>query len=156
MRRIAIAALAAVCIVGAGSLAIGQSVQHTPQEQANIKAVLELYEKALNQHDFEGAAKYLGPRYIQHNPLAEDGAEGLKKFIEWRKEKLPHSKSFIKRAFADGDYVILHVHSIREPGTRGVAIVDIYRMEDGKVVEHWDVIQEVPDEAKVKNKNGMF
>jgi predicted SnoaL-like aldol condensation-catalyzing enzyme len=155
MRRIAFAALAAF-IAGAGALAIAQQAQHTPQEQANIKAVLALYEKALNQHDFEGAAQHLGPRYIQHNPFAEDGAEGLRKFIEWRKQKLPQSKSFIKRAFADGDYVILHVHSVREPGTRGVAIVDIYRMENGKVVEHWDVIQEVPEESKVKNSNGMF
>jgi predicted SnoaL-like aldol condensation-catalyzing enzyme len=155
MKRIAFAAFAAF-IAGAGALAIAQQTQHTPQEQANLKAVLELYEKALNQHDFEGAAQHLGPRYIQHNPFAEDGAEGLRKFIAWRKDKLPNSKSFIKRAFADGDYVILHVHSVREPGTRGVAIVDIYRMENGKVVEHWDVIQEVPEESKVKNSNGMF
>lgn len=156
MKRIVYAALAIAFVAGVGSLANGQSAQHTPQEQANIKAVLELYEKALNQHDFEGAAKYLGPRYIQHNPFAEDGAEGLKKFIEWRKQKFPQAKSIVKRAFADGDYVILHVHSIREPGALGVAIVDIYRMENGKVVEHWDVIQDVPDESKVKNKNGMF
>jgi len=155
MRRIAFAALAAL-IAGAGTLAIAQQVQHTPQEQANIKAVLELYEKALNQHDFEGAAQYLGPRYIQHNPLAEDGGEGLRKFIEFRRQKFPQAKSIIKRSFADGDYVILHVHSVREPGTRGVAIVDIFRMENGKVVEHWDVIQEVPEESKVKNSNGMF
>jgi predicted SnoaL-like aldol condensation-catalyzing enzyme len=154
MRRIVLAAIAAACVAGAGSLAMAQ--QHTAQEQANIKAVLELYEKALNQHDFEGAAKYLGPRYIQHNPFAEDGAEGLKKFIEWRKQKFPQSKSVIKRAFADGDYVILHVHSVREPGSVGVAIVDIYRMENGKVVEHWDVIQDVPEDSKTKNGNGMF
>ena len=156
MKRIAVALLAAACIAGAGSLAVGQSAQHTPQEQANVKAVLELYEKALNQHDFEGAAKYLGPRYIQHNPLAEDGAEGLKKFIEFRKQKFPQAKSIVKRAFADGDFVILHVHSMREPGTLGVAIVDIFRLENGKVVEHWDVIQEVPPPDKVKNNNGMF
>lgn len=156
MRRVAFAALAAIFLAGVGSLANGQSAQHTSQEQANVKTVLELYEKALNQHDFGGAAKHLGSRYIQHNPLAEDGAEGLKKFIEWRKQKFPHAKSIVKRAFADGDYVILHVHSTREPGALGVAIVDIYRMENGKVVEHWDVIQDVPDESKVKNKNGMF
>jgi predicted SnoaL-like aldol condensation-catalyzing enzyme len=156
MKRIVYAAIAAAVAAGAGALAIAQSAQHTPQEQANIKAVLELYEKALNQHDFEGAAQHLGPRYIQHNPFAEDGAEGLKKFIEWRRQKFPQSKSVVKRAFADGDYVILHVHSVREPGTLGVAIVDIYRMENGKVVEHWDVIQDVPEGSKTKNGNGMF
>jgi predicted SnoaL-like aldol condensation-catalyzing enzyme len=86
--------------------------------------------------------------------MAEDGAEGLKKFIVWRKQKFPNARSEIKRAFADGDYVILHVHSVRKPGERGVAIVDIFRLENGKVVEHWDVIQPVPE--KPANSNGMF
>ena len=154
MKRIVCAAIAAALVAGAGALAIAQSTQHTPQEQANIKAVLELYEKALNQHDFEGSTQYLGPRYVQHNPFAEDGPEGLKKFIEWRKQNLPNAKSVIKRAFADGDYVILHVHSVREKDTRGRAIVDIFRLENGKIVEHWDVVQEIPEKAA--NTNGMF
>ena len=53
-----------------------------------------------------------------------------------------------------GDYVIVHVHAVREPGTRGNAIIDIFRLENGKVVEHWDVIQPVPEKAA--NNNGMF
>ena len=154
MKRIVCIAIAAAFVAGAGALAIAQSAQHTPQEQANLKAVLELYEKALNQHDFEGSAQYLGSRYVQHNPFAEDGPEGLKKFIEWRKQNLPNAKSVIKRAFADGDYVILHVHSVREKDTRGRAIVDIFRLENGKIVEHWDVVQEIPEKAA--NTNGMF
>lgn len=151
MKRLALTALTAISIACAGALAIAGS---TPQEEANKKTVIDLYEKALNQHDFEAASRHLGPRYIQHNPLAEDGAQGLKKFIEFRKQRFPQAKSIIKRAFADGDYVILHVHSIREPGTRGVAIVDIFRLENGKVVEHWDVIQDIPE--KPRNNNGMF
>ena len=129
---------------------------NSAQEEANKKVVLDFYDKALNQKDFDAAAKHFGPRYIQHNPLAADGIEGFRKFIEFRREKFPNAKSEIKRTLADGDMVILHVHSIREPGTRGVAIVDIYKMENGKVVEHWDVIQEVPEDSKTKNKNGMF
>jgi len=89
--------------------------------EANKKAVLEFYDKALNQKDFDAASKYLGSRYIQHNPGAPDGIEGLKGFIALRKEKFPSAKSEIKRAFAEGDYVILHVHGVREPGDRGVA-----------------------------------
>jgi predicted SnoaL-like aldol condensation-catalyzing enzyme len=56
--------------------------------------------------------------------------------------------------FADGDSVILHVHALREPGTRGHAIVDIFRLEDGKIAEHWDVVQPTPEKAA--NPNGMF
>ena len=84
--------------------------------EANKKAVLEFYEKGLNQKDFDAASKYFGPKYVQHNPGAPDGIEGFKAFIAQRKEKFPKAKNEIKRAFADGDYVILHVHGVREPG----------------------------------------
>ena len=126
----------------------------TAQEEANKKVVVDFYDKALNQKDFEAAAKHFGPRYIQHNPNAADGIEGFKKFIEFRREKFPNAKSEIKRALADGDMVILHVHSIREPGERGVAIVYIFRLENGKIVEHWDVVQPIPEKAA--NTNSMF
>ena len=126
----------------------------TAQEEANKKAVVEFYDKALNQKDFDAAAKYFGQRYIQHNPNAQDGIEGFRKFIEFRREKFPAAKSEIKRALADGDMVILHVHSVREPGERGVAIIDIFRLEGGKIVEHWDVVQPIPEKAA--NENGMF
>jgi len=122
--------------------------------EANKQAVLEFYDKALNQKDFEAASKYFGPRYIQHNPGAPDGIEGFKAFIALRKEKFPNAKGEIKRVFVDGDYVILHVHSMREPGERGVAVVDIFRLENGKIVEHWDVVQPIPE--KTANNNGMF
>jgi predicted SnoaL-like aldol condensation-catalyzing enzyme len=129
------------------------AAQAQPQE-ANKKAVVEFYDKAINQKDFEAASKYMGARYTQHNPNAADGPEGLKAFLQFLKEKFPASRSEIKRVFADGDYVILHVHAVREPGTRGSAIVDIFKLENGKVVEHWDVVQPIPEKAA--NTNGMF
>lgn len=124
------------------------------KEEQNKMTVQEFYEKAINQKDFEAASKYMGPRYTQHNPMAADGAEGLKNYIQFLRTTYPHAHSEIKRAFAEGDYVILHVHAIRVPGTRGSAIVDIFKVENGKVVEHWDVIQEIPEKAA--NGNGMF
>ena len=123
-------------------------------QEANKKTVLEFYEAGLNRKDFEAAAKFFGPHYIQHNPTAPDGIEGFKAFLGFLREKFPDSRSEIKRAFADGDYVILHVHSVREKDTRGRAIVDIFRLENGKIVEHWDVVQEIPEKAA--NTNGMF
>jgi predicted SnoaL-like aldol condensation-catalyzing enzyme len=142
MRMLAIALLLAVPAAYAADL------------EANKKTVVAFYEKAINQKDFDAASKHLGSRYIQHNPVAPDGPEGLKGFIGFLKSKFPDSKSEIKRVFAEGDYVILHVHAVREPGTRGRAIVDIFRLENGKIVEHWDVAQDIPE--KPANANGMF
>ena len=124
------------------------------QLEENKKTVAAFYDAALNKKDFDAASKYLGARYTQHNPVAADGPEGLKAFIAFLKDKFPNNRSEIKRIFADGDYVIVHVHAVREPGTRGNAIIDIFRLENGKVVEHWDVIQPIPEKAA--NDNGMF
>jgi predicted SnoaL-like aldol condensation-catalyzing enzyme len=143
--------LAAATLVLTGSPAHGAD---PAQLERNKKVVLEFYEKGLNQKDWEAASKYFGSRYIQHNPMAADGAEGFKSFIQFLREKFPKSRNEIKRVFADGDFVILHVHTIREPGTRGAVVIDIFRLEDGKIVEHWDVIQPIPDKAA--NTNGML
>ena len=102
--------------------------------------------------DFDAAAKFFGPHYIQHNPTAPDGIEGFKR--SWiLRGKFPDSHSEIKRAFADGDYVIVHVHSVREKGTRGRAIVDIFRLErqDCRALG-----RRAGDSEKAANTNGMF
>ncbi|MCA1543711.1 ester cyclase [Bradyrhizobium sp. NBAIM32] len=136
------------------SLAGGAAMAASAQEEANRQAVLAFYEKGLNQKDADAALAYVGNRYVQHNPTAPDGPEGFRKFIGFLREKFPNSRSEIKRSFAEGDFVILHVHSVREPGTRGRAIVDIFKLENGKIVEHWDVIQEIPENPA--NGNTMF
>jgi len=134
------------------------SSQHelSANEKRNEEVVRAFYDAAINGKDFDAAARYLGDRYVQHNPTAGDGHEGLKKFISFLRASLPNYKSRIVTVFTDGDYVILHVHNVREPNSRGFAIVDIFRLENGKIVEHWDVRQEVPDPAVAANKNGMF
>jgi predicted SnoaL-like aldol condensation-catalyzing enzyme len=124
------------------------------QMEENKKAVTAFYDAAINQKDFEAAAKFIGPRYVQHNPRAADGPEGLKAFLGVLREKFPDYHSEIKRAFAEGDYVILHVHNVPMPGARGAAIVDIFKLEGGKIVEHWDVRQEIPEQSA--NSNTMF
>ena len=136
------------------SFAGGAAIAGSAQEEANRAAVLAFYEKGLNQKDVDAALAYVGDRYVQHNPNAADGPEGFRKFIGFLREKFPNSHSEIKRSFVDGDYVILHVHSVREPGTRGRAIVDIFKLENGKIVEHWDVVQEIPENPA--NGNTMF
>jgi predicted SnoaL-like aldol condensation-catalyzing enzyme len=122
--------------------------------EANKKMVMEFYEKAINEKDFEAASQYLGSRYTQHNPGGVDGPEGLKGFLQFLKKSFPQSHVDIKRVFAEGDFVILHCHSVREPESLGRAVVDIFKVENGKIVEHWDVIQDIPE--KPMNTNGMF
>jgi predicted SnoaL-like aldol condensation-catalyzing enzyme len=144
----------AIAVIALALTALAAGAADAQQQEANKKIVVEFYDKAINQKDFDAASKYLGARYTQHNPNAADGPEGLKAFLQFLKEKFPGSRSEIKRVFADGDYVILHVHAVREPGARGNAIVDIFKLENGKVVEHWDVVQPIPEKAA--NTNGMF
>jgi len=145
-----------IIVLAAATLALGLAapLAGAQQLEANKKNVVEFYNQALNEKNFEAASKYLGARYIQHNPVAADGPEGLKGFIGFLRDKFPNSRSEIKRVFAEGDHVIVRVHAVREPGTRGRAIIDIFRLENGKIVEHWDVAQDVPEKAA--NSNGMF
>jgi predicted SnoaL-like aldol condensation-catalyzing enzyme len=125
--------------------------------ERNKKNVVEFYNAVLNEKDFEKAKTYVGATYIQHNPIGADGLDGIKGFINFLREKAPNNKSEIKRVFAEGNYVIVHVHAVREPGQRGNAIFDLFRLDDdGKVLEHWDAVQPIPDPATALNKNGMF
>jgi len=143
-------------ILAAAVMALAPAAHAADQRQMdeNKKAVVEFYDAAINQKNFDAAAKFLGPRYVQHNPRAADGPEGLKAFLAFLREKMPDYHSDIKRVFADGDYVILHVHNIPAAGNRGNAIVDIFKLENGKIVEHWDVRQEIPEQSA--NSNTMF
>lgn len=124
------------------------------QEERNKETVIAFYNAAINDKDFEAASAYLGDTYIQHNPLAADGPEGLKAFLDFAKDNLSTFKVEFKRVFADGDYVIVHAHAKANPDDRGSAVMDIFRLENGKVVEHWDVIQPIPETAM--NDNTMF
>jgi predicted SnoaL-like aldol condensation-catalyzing enzyme len=122
--------------------------------EANKKVAQAFYDAAINRKDYDAAAKYLGKEYKQHNPTAADGADGLKSFIDFLKARFPNQRGEVKRVVAEGDLVMLHVHSTRGDNTPGRAIVDIFRVENGKIVEHWDVIQDIPEKAA--NTNGMF
>lgn len=124
------------------------------QAEINKQNVGEFYNAALNQKDFTAASKYIGSHYTQHNPNVADGIEGFKAIVEYIRDHYPNSHSEIKRVFADGDYVMLHVHLVSDPGSRGKAIFDLFKLENGKIVEHWDAVQDIPE--KSANDNGMF
>ena len=140
-------------ITAAALLALAGCAQPSPLD-ANKRIATEFYDAAINRKDFAAASQYLGGNYRQHNPTAADGADGLRAFIDFLKMRYPNQRGEIKRVIAEGDLVMLHVHSTRGDETPGRAIVDIFRIENGKVVEHWDVIQDIP--ATPANQNGMF
>lgn len=123
--------------------------------EQNKKIAIAFYEKLINEFDPDSAfAQYGGETYTQHTPVIEDGQGGVTKFISWLRSNYPESRMEIKRAFSDGDMVILHCHWMRSPGELGNAVVDFFRVDNGKVVEHWDVIQDIP--ATAANNNTMF
>ena len=124
--------------------------------EANKDIVVAFYKKALFEGRVEDAFRlYAVPTYRQHNPLIEDGMEGVKKFVAWIMSNHPDARGEIKRVFADGDHVILHSHwHGLSDNPRGEAVVDIFRLDGGKAVEHWDVIQPIPETSA--NANTMF
>ena len=165
MRKLQISGLLAVAALGMAAVlascsgttetgaTIGAAAPAGPDLEANKQIAVAFYDAAINQKDYEAASQYLGDRYIQHNPTAGDGGEALKGFIDFLKAKYPNQHGEIKRVIAEGDLVALHVHSTRD-NSPDRAIIDVFRIENGKVVEHWDVIQDVPAESK--NPNTMF
>jgi predicted SnoaL-like aldol condensation-catalyzing enzyme len=122
--------------------------------ERNKQVVVDYYQTAFTGNPEKAVADHLGDRYIQHNPQAADGPEAFIGFVKWLRGQYPNLQLDIKRVLADGDMVITHSHLILEPGQPGQALADFFRLEDGKVVEHWDVIQEIPETSA--NANSMF
>jgi predicted SnoaL-like aldol condensation-catalyzing enzyme len=105
--------------------------------EENQKTVVGFYQKALFEGDVDTAIRlYGGKNYTQHTPFAADGFGGLRNYVKWIAKNYPNTRGEIKRVFADGDYVLLHCHYTGFFGENGDAIIDIFRVEDGKVVEH--------------------
>jgi predicted SnoaL-like aldol condensation-catalyzing enzyme len=128
------------------------------QTELNKKSVIEFCETAFNEKDFESAKLHFAPEFIDHDPAASgDGTkdiDGFKRFLAFLRNKFPQSHFEIKRVIAQGDYVMVHSHGVREPGTKGRAIVDIFRLDQGKIAEHWDVVQDIPENSS--NPRGFF
>lgn len=160
MRSFLFAGLAALALSAASVPAVAQtppppSASRTATEAENARIVVAFYDLAFNQHrPTEAARLYIGDRYIQHNPDVPNGAEPFYAYFEGFFRDNPQSRATIHRVIADGDLVALHVHSQETPDDPGRAIVDIFRVENGRIIEHFDVIQPVP--AATANGNTMF
>jgi predicted SnoaL-like aldol condensation-catalyzing enzyme len=126
----------------------------TAEEQRNLDLVLEMYREVLAKMDSSKVDRYISPDYVQHSSLAPPGRAALKQFLDMIRVQSPAARTEIKRAFVDGDHVVCHVHVMRHPGDPGLAVVDIFRVAGGLIVEHWDVLMEVP--ANPVNTNPIF
>lgn len=136
---------------------LSASASHaSPQDSAeqNRRLVVQFYDLFFNKHAIAQASELVAPDYKQHNPQVPDGKAPFVDFFTDYFKKNPLASSQILRTAVDGDLVWLHNHSRSSPDDRGRAIVNIFRVKDGKIVEHWDVIQAVPEHAA--NENSMF
>ena len=120
--------------------------------KANAKA---FYDLMFNQcQPREAIERYVGAEYIQHNPEVGDGKEAFIDYFQRMAADYPGKKVTFKRAIAEGDLVVLHCHQ-EWPGDQNYAGIDIFRFDQsGKILEHWDVLQVIPDSSR--NDNGMF
>lgn len=123
--------------------------------ETNKKNAIAFYDMMFNQCAPRAAIEqYVGEEYIQHNPHVADGREAFIAYFERMAADYPGKVTHFKRAFAEGNHVILHCHQIW-PGSDDYAGIDIFRFDEhGKIVEHWDVLQVIDDHSE--NGNGLF
>ncbi|EOC0207748.1 nuclear transport factor 2 family protein [Cronobacter dublinensis] len=129
------------------------SARQSDVEEANRQRVITFYDRFFNQHD-TAAADMVADDYRQHNPEVPDGKAPFVNYFSGFFRDNPQSRAKVIRSAADGDLVWLQVHSTNGSHDRGQAVLDIFRVKDGKIVEHWDIIQDVPEKAA--NANTMF
>lgn len=145
---------ALLAIALASTTAQAETCKLTPKQVVS-QFMDEFYIKKQVRSSFE---KWVDPGYIQHNPYAATGRDAAIAFLEPFVANNPTQKTTIHRIIADGNMVAVHSHGWDEAGDaaarRGFAVVDIFRVEGCKVMEHWDVLSPVPEASA--NTNTMF
>jgi predicted SnoaL-like aldol condensation-catalyzing enzyme len=150
-RLVAAAALVAA-VLAAGAMTVsatGQAQAWHDDRQAhadrNARTVVSFYTLAFNGHQPQQAvARFVGPEYIQHNPTVASGKAAFIQFVTGLNTAFPQAHVDIRRVVAQDDLVITHSKFTLTPTDRGTVLADIFRLEDGRIVEHWDVGEAIP------------
>jgi len=122
--------------------------------EENKKNAIAFYKTAYEGNPREAVERYVGDRYIQHNPDVEDGPEGFIRYFERMQQEYPEKSIEFVRCIAEGNLVALHTHQVW-PDDEEFVTMDFFRFdENGKIVEHWDAIQKIP--AQAAHGNGMY
>ncbi|WP_027168159.1 nuclear transport factor 2 family protein [Mesorhizobium sp. WSM3224] len=151
----AFAVAAFTAVAHAGNAKPVKAVQQQELAQKNKALVLKAYQALFGDHDLTALDRYWAEAYIQHNPTMTDGRDSVKKLLEsmgvanWPKQRVD-----FKRVIAEGDLVMTEVVQPKMGDMPETVIVDIFRVEGGKIAEHWDVMQPVP--ANPANKRPMY
>ena len=123
-------------------------------QERNRRSAIAFYEMAYLGNPREAAERYLGEEYIQHNPLVGDGGEALIQYFEKMAAAYPEKTIEFVRSASEGDLVALHTHQVW-PGGDEYVTMDFFRFDSGgKIVEHWDSIQAIPETSA--NQNRMY
>ncbi len=143
----------------------------TQQETNNVKTVVDFFQHLMNEHNFEYTLKtYGGGTYIQHNRMIPNNISGLIGYVKQMVKRYPEYSFDVKKIIASGDHVVLHSHTTfkakhRGNEKKGFIITDTFRLENGKLVEHWDAIQPIDGftrflflmiGGKIANDNSTF
>jgi len=152
MRSVRGLAILALALLVLGSLTAANAKSKT---EKNKKIAVAFLTMIFNEHKVEEAFQlYSVPDYKQHNPYAATGAKAAIDFLGPYLKQNSEARTEIIRVIAEGDLVAIHNNPKANSKDRGRAVVDIFRIANGKVVEHWDVVQDVPE--KSANSNTMF
>lgn len=122
----------------------------------STREVIEAFEKmGIDEHKpKEAVLAYFSPDVVDHDPGVKGDRQSIIDYLDSRDWSSGVPKRTIRHIIVEGDLGVVHHHIVRKPGEKGIAAVDIFRVKDGKVVEHWDVLQPIPEDSP--NQNGMF